>query len=327
MNPLEDIYPRTKIFLKILLLLGMLGTFFYYVPIRKIYQSVQSVDRKLFWGSVLISFPALYFVALQLWFLTRKQGLKFYIYQVYKINLVVKFYSFFSPASIIGSGLKWYKLASPGKEAEALSAIALSRFWSIFMAIFWGLMWMVLGSESEILSPLLLVLFLVILILGWLFVIRFSPVLGTWAKEKENHARRKTFRFLFSSLGKFFDTIIVYKQFGVKEFLFLSTTGFLKEITALFGQTLLVRSLNIKISFVDLGWMRSIFFLSSLAPFTLVGGVGLREVSMVFVMSSYGIATELAVAYSFLAYTRSVLLYFTGGIIELFSVFSKRVKR
>ena len=319
---------RKKIWkiLKPLLLLGLLVGFFFYIPVKEIFAAVQSVDPGLFWGSFLVGFPALYLVAVQLWLLVRKQGISPFIHQIFVINMVVRFYSFFSPTSIIGSGLKWYKLSSGGKEAEALSAVVFSRAWDIFLAIFWGMLWVLLGVNSQFVHPVFFPVILSLLILGWFFIMRVSPVLGKWIQNKERLANHKIFQNLFSSMGKLFDAMIIYKNFSVIELLILCTASLSKEIISLMGHVLLARALHISISFVDLGWMRSIFFLSALAPFTMAGGIGLREVSIVLVMSAFGIDADLAVAYSFLLYARSLMLHLSGGVIELLSLIFSKVK-
>ncbi len=92
------------------------------------------------------------------------------------------------------------------------------------------------------------------------------------------------------------------------------------SIFRLAAYVFLALSIHIPVSFVDLGWMRSIFFLASLAPFTLAGGVGLREVSVVLVLSAFGVNADLAAAFSFLLYIRSVILSLIGGVIELVSL-------
>ena len=317
---------KLKKAVKTLFSIGILVAFFFYIPIRDIYATLQSVDAQLFWRSFLLGFPVLYLGAVQLWFLARKQGVNLFIYQVYKINLIVKFYSFFSPVSIIGSGVKWYKLSSSGKEAEALSAIVFSRVWDLFIAIFWGMLWMLMGAKSDLIRPNFLAFFLFLSIVGWFFAMQMSPTLGRWAKSKALVSKQRISIFLFSSTEKFFDALSGYKNFSIKALSFLIIISFLKEIIALLAHTLLARSIGISISFVDLGWMRSIFFLSALAPFTMVGGVGLREVSIILVMSAFGIDAEVAAAYSFLLYARSVLLTLPGGAIELWSAFFAKGK-
>ena len=309
--------------IKIILSIGMIVIFFVYVPVNEIYKSVQSVNPKLFWVSFLIGFPILYLEAIKLWVFARKQGIIISVHQVFIINLTVKIYSFLSPASIVGSGIKWYKLSSPGKKAEALSAIAIGRVWDISTAIFFGLLWMIFGFGSNIISFVFLSLILAILIMGWFAVLMVSPILSKWAKAREISTEKKT-KTLFSSIYKLFNAISTYKNFSLKELFVLFSGSITKDLVSIIGYTLLARALHISISFLDLGWMRSIFFLSGLVPLKMVGGIGLREVSAVMVMSAIGISSELAVAFSFLIYARSLMLSLVGGVVELFSLFQNK---
>ena len=309
---------------KILFLFGTLFIFFFYIPLDKIYLSLLALEINYFWGSLLIAFFSLYLGAVQLWFLARKQGLKFLAHQVFLISLIVKFYSFFSPISLLGSGLKWYKLSSTGKKIEALSAITFSRIWEIFITIFFGTIWLLLGSKSALISPLFLAIILLLFVMGWFTIMRFSPVLEKWAKEKEIESHQKILKKTLSLASEFFKIILVYRKFSIYELLFLFLLSFLKEIITLFGHFFLLRALHISIPYIDLGWMRAIFFLSALLPFTMIGGIGLREVSIVFIMSAFGIEPQLATAYSFLLYARSVLLSLSGGIMELLSLLFKK---
>ena len=323
---LKDKNKRIWQVLKLVFLIGMLIVFFFYVPIHQIYAAVRSVDPQLFWISFFVSYPVLYLSAVSLWLFTRKQGINLKIYQIFTINLVVRFYSFFLPASIVGSGLRWYKIASKGNEVEALSAVAVSRVWDIFLAILFGVIWAVTGLNSKIIHPGLYISLIFLIVWGWFTVLRLSPKLSIWAQIKSLDEQRNLFRKIFVLIEKLFSAFSSSKKLSWSELSTLFGASIIKELLSLFGYTLLARALQIPISFIDLGWMRAIFFLSALAPFTFIGGIGLREVSVVYIMSTFGINTELATAYSFLLYTRSVILYLSGGLVELFlSLFGRKV--
>lgn len=305
--------------LKILLSVGMLFLFFFYVPVKDIYQAVLSVNPLLFWVSTLAGFPFLYLAAVRLWMLARKQGIDFKIHQLFVINLVVKFYSFFLPASVIGSGLRWYKLSPHGKGAEALSVVTVNRVLDVFFAVFFGMIWMVMGFDQNSTKLLYLIVFCLLLMAGSFIIFRISPRLAEWARSREASSFHKWAKAIFSFIGKALDSLKFYKEFSATELFALIALSLSAEIIGVISYVLLTRALSIPISFVDLGWMRSIFLLAAFAPFTLAGGIGLREVSVVVVMSAFGVDAEKAVAYSFLLYSRSALLNLSGGLIELIS--------
>jgi uncharacterized protein (TIRG00374 family) len=307
-------------YVKIILFVGLLVGFFFYVPLQDIWRAVLSVDLAFFIVSALVGLPSFYLGAVRLWLLARRQGIGLSVLQLFGINLVVRFYSFFSPASVIGSAMRWYKLSSGGKAAEALTAVTFNRAFDLFIAIMAGLFWALAGISQEALQPSLLILLLLIIIIGWLTVTRASSFISRWFTFRTDTTEKMLLKNAYSFLGRVFNSASVYANLSTPELLALGSAGFASELIALLGYVLLAHALHISISIVDLGWMRSLFFLAALAPFTLVGGFGLREVSVVMVMSAFGVNPDLAVSFSLLLYARTVLLSSVGGMVELFSM-------
>ena len=307
-------------YVKIILFVGLLVGFFFYVPLQDIWRAVLSVDLAFFIVSALVGLPSFYLGAVRLWLLARRQGIGLSVLQLFGINLVVRFYSFFSPASVIGGAMRWYKLSSGGKAAEALTTVTFNRAFDLFLVIIAGLFWAMAGISREVLQPSIFVLLLVMIILGWLAVTRASSSLARLAVTKSEATEKWLLKKAFSFLGRLFNAASVYADFSAPELLALGSAGFASELISLLGYVLLARALHISLSIVDLGWMRSLFFLAALAPFTLVGGFGLREVSVVMVMSAFGVNPDLAVSFSFLLYARTALLSSIGGMVELISM-------
>jgi len=88
------------------------------------------------------------------------------------------------------------------------------------------------------------------------------------------------------------------------------------DIVGLLAYLLVALSIDIPISFVDLGWVRALGLLAAWTPFTLPGGFGMREISTVVLMTGLGIGPEQATAFSLLLYARSVIIALIGGGIE-----------
>ena len=118
-------------------------------------------------------------------------------------------------------------------------------------------------------------------------------------------------------LGRFFASIEEYAKMRSLELSVIALINLGNEFLGLLAYILIARALNIPLSFVDLGWLRAISFLAALAPFTLAGGVGLREITVVLTMSAFDIHPNLAAAYSFLIYARNVIFALLCGTIEL----------
>ena len=81
----------------------------------------------------------------------------------------------------------------------------------------------------------------------------------------------------------------------------------------------LARSLNINISFFDISLVIAMVWVISSVPLT-ISGAGVRELSMIYFLSSYGITPDLATALSISLYIVTLLIGFFG----LFFIFDFR---
>ncbi len=306
-------------YLKPLLLVGLLAVFFLVVPIQGIVHALATTNLTLFALSLILSLPVSYLAAITLRILARKQGIEFSTWELFKINFIIKFYSFFSPASFLGGGLRWYQLSRGGKSAEALSAVTMDRALDVFAAVVMGLFWFLAGIHRDTVNPAALLLLIAGMVAAWLGVTRLSPTLAAWATRLAERSRLSWAHRLLLFTGRVLNTLKGYTSLSVPEVLTLLGASILSEVISLIVQVILAMSLQISISPFDLGWMRAVSFLASLAPVTLVGGVGLSDVSTVLLMTGLGISTELATAFAFLVYARSAILSLMGGIAQFFT--------
>lgn len=306
-------------YLKPIVLVGLLVSFLLVVPIQGIIHSLATTNLALFVLSLILSLPVSYLAAITLWILARKQGIQISPWEIFKINFIIKFYSFFSPASFLGGGLRWYQLSRGGKSAEALSAVTLDRALDVFAAVVMGLFWFLAGIRRNTINPLALVALIGLMVIAWLVVTRLSPTLAAWTKRLAEQARQSWMRRILMFAARLLNTLKGYTSLSLLEILALAGASLLSEVISLIIQVILAMSLQISISPFDLGWMRAVSFLASLAPVTLVGGLGLSDVSTVLLMTGLGVSTELATAFAFLVYARSAVLSLMGGVAQLFT--------
>ena len=83
----------------------------------------------------------------------------------------------------------------------------------------------------------------------------------------------------------------------------------------------LARSIGISLSFLQMGWINSVVLFTTQLPFTVAGGLGIREVTLVTLLPTLGVSSDLALALSFLIFIRSVLLALLGGLLEAVRAF------
>jgi hypothetical protein len=148
-------------------------------------------------------------------------------------------------------------------------------------------------------------------------ITRYSRPIGFAIERIENRQNRPLARKLLVFCRDVFHSMANYSDLSPRDWSGILVLSILSELISLSSLLLLAMGLSIPISFTDLGWMRSIFYLASFAPFSLAGGFGIREISVVVVISAFGVSSELATAFSLLMYARSMLVSLPGGLLEL----------
>ena len=308
--------------LRIVLFIGLAGGVLFFLPIQKIVDAIRAASPYYFWMAYLLMFPSSYLGALQLWILTRKQDIHASPLKLMEINLVIRFYSFFSPASAVGSLMRWYKLSGNGKSAEALTAVTVNRLFDVFIAIVFGLFFVLGGTTNTaiLIQPVWIFLFLAATLLLWLYITRCSHSILLWIRNRTENNQQNWLKKVGTYAERLSTSLLVYSRLKIHTLILMVVVGLSSELIGVLSFYYMALSINLPVQLTDLGWMRSTFFLVSLTPFTFIGGIGLREVSIVWVLTTMGIHTDLAAAFSFLVYARSVTIGLTGGLIELVSL-------
>ncbi|MFZ5881205.1 MAG: lysylphosphatidylglycerol synthase domain-containing protein [Chloroflexota bacterium] len=313
--------------LKLALVLALLAGFFYFVPLDQILEVLKTVDLVPLAWTLVISMAAIYITSMELWVLTHKQGISLSVHRLFLLNLSIRFYSFFSPVSSLGTLLRWQRLSDGGKGAQGLVAIAANRMLDIIIAVAVGLFWGISALNKDVISlPMSLAYLVIFLFLLWLGL-KISAPLAAWSARRSEATHNRWVARGFHWAAKLFTSLDMYRSFTWLEILTLTFTAILGELVTLLAFVLIALSVHISISVVDLGWMRSLMFLAALTPFTLAGGVGLREVSTVLIMAGLGIPADQAAAFSLLVYARSMVVGLIGGAFELVSLLLDRWKR
>jgi len=315
---------RVKFILRFLVFIGLLASFFYFVPVGDIFHAVSRSNLSLFGVAVLIGIPGMFLTTLSTWLLAHRQGIIISLWDFFLFNLAIRFYSFFSPASAISTTMRWHKLAGTNKKAEALSAIAITRAMSIFIAIFLGLFFIILDADQELINPIFLIVLFLLMITGWVLFVRVSPSLSTLFHSRSQRFSNYWLKRISSFLGRFFASIEGYAKMPIFAVTVLILVNLGSELIGVLTYVFVAWAMNIPLSFLNLGWLRSVSFLAALAPFTLTGGIGLREVTLIVILSSLHVEPDMAVAYSFLIYARSVVFALLCGLIELVSLVTSK---
>jgi uncharacterized protein (TIRG00374 family) len=337
---------RLRRLLKIGFLLILFAGLFWIIPLADVLAAILAADPRAFLIGFVFSFISTVLTAAQIRILAHKQGIHHSLGSVLSINLAAKFYSLFSPGTIVASGVKWYRLAQPdGKTAEALAALGFFRVSETFLNLGLGLVFLLAsgrnlrlqeqaaagGSEQLVggfnasAGWIWLVLLVFGLALFWIAATRLGQ--PAYAHLRARSPRLWQISYL-RPLLKYAEKLILaaasYADMSAWGLSMVVITGVVSQLSGIISNLFIAQSVGINLSFVDMGWIYSVTILVSQLPFAFAGGLGVREVTLVAILALFGVGAETALAFSLLLFLRGVLIALIGGFQELLRNFSAR---
>jgi uncharacterized protein (TIRG00374 family) len=314
--------PRAKLARRtaeILFLLALFVAIFNYIPIQEVIQAISAADPLYLVIGIVLGLMAAFLTALQMTILVRKQGIHLNTWQIFEINLAAKFYAQFLPGNIVASGVKWYRLSKPnGKPAAALAAIAFFRLSEGFINIATALMlWLLSGQEWLELNWYWFIIVITSIVVVWVLLTRYSLPIYKWFKMRvARYLKKPIWQKIINQLDIFVMAVSAYEGLTVWELSITISAGFLSLMVGALSAQALGRAVAVELSFFQMGWIYVVVVLLTQLPFVFLGGLGIREVSLVFMLSLYGIEPGLALAFSFLLFIRGVFVSLIGGLFE-----------
>lgn len=303
--------------IKIIFLLFLFVILFRVVPVNEVITALAAADVSYLIPGMLLAYITSILGALQLKLLIRKSGINLNVLQILEINLLISFYLIFLPGTLVGGGMRWYKFSKAGgKAAESLVAVIFNRFLETFLVIVMGFGFWLLSGGAFIQDAGLGLLFLMLVtILLWFFITRSSKWFYSWLEARKNKIKNSVLQKLLEKFKQIVYAVSVYAEFSFFELALIILVGITKLLVGVLSLQFLAMSVDIFLSYINMGWINSIVSLTTLLPFS-ISGLGYREVSLVAILSTFGISANLALAFSFLIFARNLLLGLTGGVIE-----------
>jgi glycosyltransferase 2 family protein len=294
------------------------------IPLDTFLQSMREVNLPLMIVSYFLIPIMGYIDANRTKMMSDLQGITLSINQIVRINFITSFYSLFLPGHLAGGVIRWHRMSSHDKKpAQALATILFTRMLSTIVTV-------VVGLACWLLDPVarrtlgfglgFTVLLLGLLIAHWLL---FNSGRAHWLASWLG-GRSWLPKFAADKIGK---VLVSVDKFGELTFGRLAGTGALLVLSELIGILsfyLISVAMHLGLSPVSIGWVRAYVTLLTLLPISIMG-VGVRDGSMVVMLRAYAVAPALALTYSALLLTRTVVLALLGGACELWNVMRFRL--
>lgn len=286
----------------------LLGLGVYFIDLTTITDSLQSISATAFILATGLNFIGLVFLpALLTKRLHQGEYLDLSLIDLVKINLSMRFYTLVLPR-IVTLPIQWSKYRQKGSSEHSLAILIIERVVQLLVFIGFALLSLSMLDEKHpdlsTATTSTAAYLLAILFLSGIGVRYFSNRIGTSTAVSSES----------KYLHRFRTALLTYKSLPAPE---LGTIFLISSLSYCFlvgGAYLLSLELNMSISVLELSTVYSSVFLITLFPFS-AGGIGLRELSFVALLSLYQIPEEIAFSLG-LATTASFIVLALIGLIQ-----------
>lgn len=304
---------RLKLAAKIILAALLLNWFLRESDIREIYLSLRNLSGLFLIAAVSLSLANLLIKSIK-WRLLLPH---YSLLKLIKLNFISQFYAIFSAGFIVGEAAKVY-IMGKGKEEAGLIAMSVIMdkitgiIGLIIVALFGVFFSPAMTSKKMIwLFAGMIFLFLVVIFLMRLKVI-YDCLAKVLTRLKNRTVKAKKHVELFLKL-------LDAWQFYSRKIRLIFTSVFLGIIFQLVLAAVyftLGKGLGVYVPFFDWCWILGILTAVVVIPVT-IGGLGLREASLVGLLGYFMIAQEKALALSFSIFGVQLILAMIGAIFEV----------
>ncbi len=240
----------------------------------------------------------------------------FALAELIKLGFISQFYSVISAGQVVGEASKIYMLGKGKREAEQVAmSVLIDKIIGIIGLSVVALLGLALTATALPKSLSIGLLIAMFSCLAIIFLIRSRLIYGFLLKCLKYCLKRlNKLNKIFSSTIRLIEAWYLYSKKMKIIFLsiFFSIIFQLAQVGVYFA---LSRGLKIDISFFDWCWLSAIVGGLTVLPIT-IGGLGVREASLVGLLGFFKIIPEQALALSFSFFLVQLILAAIGGLIE-----------
>jgi len=128
-------------------------------------------------------------------------------------------------------------------------------------------------------------------------------------------------RVIRAKTSKLLASTTRYRGLSQSELIYIFGLSLTTHLLGILTWYLLALSLWIKISFVNVGWVRSSILIIDMLPISFPG-LGVGQGTLIFLLQLYGVSVINAVTLSFLLFASIILFGGIGGLLEAKVLFS-----
>lgn len=307
-----------KFLLKAAVSVTLLALLFRQIPIENVWGALVRIDPALCALSIAVTLLTQVVAAHQVRLVLAVPDVHLPFGRIFITNMRVKFYSLFLPGYLGGGLLRWYYLSKDNKlRAQVAAALGFNRMMEFSVLCAVGAVCWALYGDSRLapFAPLVAIAAVIPVFLfaalwntallgmvGRLLEIRFWP---SWAASRIRKVIASMQTYPHADFGRL----------GLIALVCLARHGLV--LLSLYS---LVLALDIEVSILMLAIVRLCLDVLLMLPVSL-SGLGVREVSYVFLLGLVAVPAEAAVALGLAMYAKGLLFALLGGCVEFHHAF------
>ena len=312
---------RTWTILRFVVAIGIIVFLITKISIPDVINSLFSAKIHYVIPAIILNLISWYLASYMLKFLSEMQGFAISTYRALKITLSTLFYGLFLPGGNLTTGtIKFYMLSWKDKKlSEGLVVVALDRVFATMALCVVGIFfWMISIPEDSSLLVLSMIFILLALTVFCLLIFfdRDHRVIK-WLLSLVNKV------YASPKLNRFVESLSGLGRIPLRSLIFMVGISLASHLINVFVFFLLLKSMDLGVSLVSIGWIRSLVVLVTMIPIS-ISGMGLREGSFIILLGAYGISEDSAFAYSIIVFAVTrVLPGLLGGLFETRTLITK----
>jgi len=299
--------------LKISIAIILLGWFLYRSDLGKIFENLFNLPLLVFLAVVILNFFYIFIKSFKWRLLLPQCSIK----KLLSLSLIGQFYSLFSAGQFVGEATKIYILGKDQKETgQTAMSVIVDKITGIIGLVVVSIFGLIFTDNVLPQKAIWTFSFIVLVCLVFLFLIRLIFIYNSLINFLDFCSIKAP---KFKKICGWFIEIINAWHYFSKKFGVI----FICVILSIIFQLILVGSymilgwgLDINLSFLDWCWVLGIFFGLLSLPIT-IGGLGVREGSLVGLLGLFAVEPERALAFSFSILGMQLIFAVIGGILEL----------
>ena len=304
----------------------LLALLFTQIDLASVFAGLSLVDPQWLVAILALYCVMTYCYAYQMSLLLQHLGMRFANLRLFAIILISTYYSLILPGSVVAGGaISWYKISrSNRRRAEVGALLIYVRLIDTLVLLGIGLVgvWFDPHFSSLRFKAMVGAMFAGVLLVASPF---FFPAV---TRRMEQIGQPLVDRLSLpqpvqDKAGSVWTALKAFQALDKRTIALVFGLSLASHVLGVVLYYLLALTINMHLSILVIGWVRSLVGILQLIPFS-VAGLGVREVSVVLLLRQYGISESQALTFSLAIFGVMVMSGLMGGALEAWDILISR---